>query len=102
MNEIIKNNKKVKTGLYEIGDIVYFKSSDANQFLKSRYIGPAKIIDIHHKKCYLILWKNKEIWRHESHLKCANNFPEVSKQTTTSNLQRKYPKRVRKEVMRYV
>ena len=88
---------------FSIGEKILFKSIKSNQFLLPQYIGPAEIIQIDHKKCYSLKSKDR-IWRrHESHLKRMHQVGKDEKNHFEGiKTDSRYPKRERKEVVRYI
>ena len=102
--KILKLHNSQVNSRFSIGEQVLFKSMKTNQFLQPQYIGPADIVRIDHKKCYLLKWNETLIRRHESHLKRTRQL-ETTERVQMKEIERdcrRYPKREKRDVHRYV
>ena len=64
-----RNMKVTVENKYEIGDLVMIKSVISNGWLRPKFIGPCRIIQIIHPKVYKLEHKGKYFIRNEFHLK---------------------------------
>ena len=101
-NEIIQSNQKIKHR-FNVGDHVMFRTAEKKPGIYSKR-GPGKIVSKWDNKSYKIEVDNRDIIRHEDHIKLYHGKINKSEPNTSiikTNSQNRYPQRRHHTVERY-